>query len=59
MVTPFRVRVWANARPHPVLVADRTIAVSSPHYAAREVLFGARHALPRGWKEIQIQVTRP
>lgn len=39
-------------------VATQQIAVTSPHYAVREVLWMLRGHLPRGWKRLTVEVTR-
>jgi hypothetical protein len=49
------VRVSAHPAPPRFVVTRRA---SSVHYAVREVLFGLRSYLPRGWEKLELEVTR-
>ncbi len=59
MKTLYRVRVYRGDPGREHLIEDRSYACGEPHFAAREVLFGARHKLPRGWKSLTVTVDRP
>jgi len=58
MMTVYRVRISADGKGGSVVVADRQMPASSAHHAVRQVVFGARRALPRGWVRLHIDVLR-